>query len=94
MNRYSLLTGALFYCSISFRQQFRETDDRARLVIASFMELKQLPEPVTLGQDLRMEIEDVFLSDDAIDPGSELMKTIGRPHNFPFDLMGKSETKF
>ena len=59
-----------------------------RLILASFEDHEAKPEPVTLGQDLRNEIEDVFLSEDGIDPKSDLMKTIGRPRNFPFDLIG------
>ena len=59
-----------------------------RLVVSSYKEQGPSAEPVTLGQDLRAEIEDVFLSDGAIDPGSDLIKTIGRPRNFPYDLIG------
>ena len=94
MNRSLFFAHRNLHHLVSFRQQFRETDDRVRLVVASFMEQMPLPDPVTLGSDLRSQIEDVFLSEDGIDPGSELMKTIGRPRNFPFDLMGKADTNF
>ena len=84
-----MLTRVVYDCPLPTRQQFREKDSRVRQILASFDDQESRLEPVALGQDLRSEIEEVFLSDDGIDPESELMKTIGRPHNFPFDLMGK-----
>ena len=44
---------------------------------------------VRLTDDLVKSIERVFLSDDAIDPGSRLLAKICPPHKFPYDTMGK-----
>ena len=60
-----------------------------KLAIACYRKQYPFLEPIELGQDLRTDIERVFLSDEAIHPGSDLMETIGRPRNFPVDIVGK-----
>ena len=43
---------------------------------------------VILEQNLKSEIERVFLSNDAIEDDSYLMKNIARPLGFPVDVIG------
>ena len=65
-----------------------------RHIVDSYCQGKSLTEKVELGQDLKSEIEQVFLWPDAIDPESDLMKTISPPGNFPYDLLGKIITHY
>ena len=58
-------------------------------MVACFNHQDPSLEPIELSQDLKSEIVAVFLSDEAIRPGSDLMETIGRPRSFPVDTVGK-----
>ena len=60
-----------------------------RQVIEMYNGEKLTEHKVELSQDLRSKIETVFLSTDAIDPESDVLKAICRPRNFPYDLTGK-----
>ena len=58
-------------------------------VIERFNHQRSQCEDPTISEDLRSDIEKIFLSHDAIDPGSDLMKLIARPRPFPQDIVGK-----
>ena len=82
----------LYFMSKSVgRQTFREDDGEVNKVIELFRVGTSAAQEVQLGLDLRKEIEQVFLSPDATDPESDLMKTICPPRNFPYDLAGKQQ---
>ena len=68
---------------IFVRHAFREMASEERKVVNPASPDKKL------SQELRREIERVFLSADCIDPESDLLKFICPPRNFPYDLAGK-----
>ena len=94
LDRYTeklLFTVCLFGTLHFHRQLFREKDDKVTRVVSSFSMQKSRHDQLSISDELIADIERIFLSQDIIDPGSDLMKTISRPFSFPKDQIGKVE---
>ena len=60
-------------------------------IVSSFSKDESSYDQLAISEELIADIERIFLSPDAIDPCSDLMKKISRPSSFPKDQTGEEQ---